>query len=199
MQLEGNDARRTFILTYANDRYFHTKAKQKLILKKSSKSQSAMEYLMTYGWAILIIAIVIVALYQLGIFGSSNLSPEASAGACQVYRSSATTPQLEGECQGMPPKFVAKFDGSTGYISIPDTASFILDPMNFTESAWFWMNSPSSNNRILGKAAAGGKIRCQQSRRMKSDYALCMSNSMRARSNIFIKTGMQIINLWIRE
>jgi hypothetical protein len=32
------------------------------------RSQSAMEYLMTYGWAIIIIAVVIGALYALGIF-----------------------------------------------------------------------------------------------------------------------------------
>jgi len=36
-----------------------------------ARLQSAMEYLMTYGWAILIIAVVLGALYQLGIFGSS--------------------------------------------------------------------------------------------------------------------------------
>jgi hypothetical protein len=35
--------------------------------------QSAMEYLMTYGWAILIIAIVMVALFSLGIFGGTPL------------------------------------------------------------------------------------------------------------------------------
>jgi len=33
------------------------------------KAQSAMEYLMTYGWAILIIAVVLAILYQLGLFG----------------------------------------------------------------------------------------------------------------------------------
>ncbi len=37
-----------------------------------SKSQSAMEYLMTYGWAILIIAVVLGALYSLGIFNGAN-------------------------------------------------------------------------------------------------------------------------------
>ena len=33
-----------------------------------------MEYLMTYGWAILIIAVVMVALFSLGILGGSPLS-----------------------------------------------------------------------------------------------------------------------------
>jgi len=36
------------------------------------KAQSAMEYLVTYGWAILIIGIVISTLYALGIFSLKN-------------------------------------------------------------------------------------------------------------------------------
>ena len=39
--------------------------------------QSAMEYLMTYGWAILIIAVVLAALFELGVFNGSNLAPQA--------------------------------------------------------------------------------------------------------------------------
>ncbi len=37
-----------------------------------AKLQSAMEYLMTYGWAILILAIVLAALYGLGVFNASK-------------------------------------------------------------------------------------------------------------------------------
>ncbi len=37
------------------------------------KLQSAMEYLMTYGWAILVIAVVIGVLYAMGIFNGSGL------------------------------------------------------------------------------------------------------------------------------
>jgi len=32
------------------------------------KGQSAMEYLMTYGWAILIVIVVVAALYGMGVF-----------------------------------------------------------------------------------------------------------------------------------
>ena len=39
----------------------------------SQKAQSAMEYLMTYGWAILIVAIVLAALFSLGVFSSGAL------------------------------------------------------------------------------------------------------------------------------
>ena len=40
---------------------------------KLLKAQSAMEYLMTYGWAILIIAVVLGALFQLGVFSGASL------------------------------------------------------------------------------------------------------------------------------
>jgi len=41
-------------------------------MKATKKAQSAMEYLMTYGWAILIIAVVLGALFSLGVFSSSS-------------------------------------------------------------------------------------------------------------------------------
>jgi hypothetical protein len=41
------------------------------------KAQSAMEYLMTYGWAILIIAVVLGALFSLGVFNGSSLTATA--------------------------------------------------------------------------------------------------------------------------
>ena len=41
--------------------------------KNMKKAQSAMEYLMTYGWAILIIAVVLGALFSLGVFSGSNI------------------------------------------------------------------------------------------------------------------------------
>lgn len=39
------------------------------------KAQSAMEYLMTYGWAILIVAVVIAALFALGLFNGGAATP----------------------------------------------------------------------------------------------------------------------------
>jgi DNA-binding beta-propeller fold protein YncE len=39
---------------------------------KTKRSQSALEYMMTYGWAILIIVIVAVILYSMGIFNPSS-------------------------------------------------------------------------------------------------------------------------------
>ncbi|MDE1873498.1 MAG: hypothetical protein KGI04_00035 [Candidatus Micrarchaeota archaeon] len=37
------------------------------------KSQSAMEYLLTYSWALLIISVVLVALFALGVFNPGNV------------------------------------------------------------------------------------------------------------------------------
>ena len=45
-------------------------------------AQGAMEYLMTYGWSILIIAIVIAAMFQLGVFSSLQLAPKIPPGSC---------------------------------------------------------------------------------------------------------------------
>ncbi len=41
------------------------------------RAQSAMEYLMTYGWAILIIAVTLSVLFSLGLFNSSNINASA--------------------------------------------------------------------------------------------------------------------------
>ena len=55
---------------------------------KRHKAQSAMEYLMTYGWAILIIAVVLGALFSLGVFSGSNILGTAciagSGYLCQI-------------------------------------------------------------------------------------------------------------------
>ena len=41
---------------------------------------------MTYGWAILIIAIVLVAFFSLNLFKPYTFSPKASPGSCQILR-----------------------------------------------------------------------------------------------------------------
>ena len=81
-----------------------------------------MEYLMTYGWAILIIAIVLVALFSLGVFNSANFAPKAPPGSCQVFRPNGPGTtfdlNLEGECNGELPQYVAEFNGQ-GFITLP--------------------------------------------------------------------------------
>ena len=73
-----------------------------------------MEYLMTYGWAILIIAVVLGVLYYLGIFNSANLAPRLQPGSCHVARTAAGV-QNFGVCSGLP-EFVATLYGYGGMV-----------------------------------------------------------------------------------
>ena len=111
------------------------------------KSQSAMEYLMTYGWAILIIAVVLSVLFQLGVFSSGNFQPHAQAGSCQVSRTVAGI-SLEGQCNGMLPQYVASFSGSGSEI----TASVPSLPQGSaprTITAWYDEISASNGQQDI--------------------------------------------------
>jgi hypothetical protein len=106
------------------------------------KAQSAMEYLMTYGWAILIIAVVLGVLFQLGVFNSSSFAPRSPPGSCQVLRTSGTA-SLVGQCSGILPKFVTDFtqiNGRDTYISVSGSKStnFMTASNAITVSAWVY-------------------------------------------------------------
>jgi Concanavalin A-like lectin/glucanases superfamily len=109
------------------------------------KSQSAMEYLMTYGWSILIIAVVLAALFQLGVFSSANFAPKAQPGNCRVLRLAGTV-NLEGTCTGILPQSVAMLNGQSSYASFPSYA--YVGGNGITVSAWM----------LLGGAVAKGNI-----------------------------------------
>jgi hypothetical protein len=47
-----------------------------LIMRKNTKSQAAMEFLMTYGWALLVVLIVIAALAYFGLLNPSRFLPD---------------------------------------------------------------------------------------------------------------------------
>ena len=54
------------------------------------KAQSAMEYLMTYGWAILVIAVVLAILFSIGVFsGGSFLGTSCIAASGYLCKSPA--------------------------------------------------------------------------------------------------------------
>ncbi len=112
-----------------------------------NRSQSAMEYLMTYGWAILIIAIVLVALFSLGIFNSSNFSPRAQPGSCEVLRNSAQT-SLVGQCNGMLPQYVANFSGSAAPGILINTQSDDWPTGTNALSLFAWVKSSLTTNWV---------------------------------------------------
>ncbi len=113
---------------------------------KVSKNQSAMEYLMTYGWAILIIAVVLIALFQLGVFNGSNLAPKALAGSCEVVKNTEGI-SLAGQCDNNLPQYVTQFNGGSSYVQPATTG---LSPTNLTVSAWIYTvsSSPTQQNIV---------------------------------------------------
>ena len=126
--------------------------------QKGGKAQSAMEYLMTYGWAILIIAVVLGALFQLGVFNSSSFSPRAPPGACQVFRPSGpgttTNINLMGVCTGQLPQYVAQFNGQ-GYITAG--SGTVLNPGSgsFSIKFWFKTSTAGANMYPVNKGNVG--------------------------------------------
>jgi hypothetical protein len=102
------------------------------------KLQSAMEYLMTYGWAILIIAVVLGVLFQLGVFSSSSFAIRAPPGGCQVFRpngpGTAQNINLIGVCAGQLPKYVLASSGAGG-ITVQDS-QFLNPTQAITISVW---------------------------------------------------------------
>ena len=127
---------------------------------QSFKSQSAMEYLMTYGWAILIIAVVLAALFELGVFNPMTFAPKASPGSCQVVRpeGAGTTNfiSLEGECNGELPQYAAQFNGGSS------TAIIVNNPTSvsqyaMTVTAWVKPGPyPGGRLKIVGNNCCGG-------------------------------------------
>ncbi len=119
------------------------------------RAQSAMEYLTTYGWAILIIAVVLGALFELGVFSGYYFTPKLPPGSCIVSRPYGTRSlqgiSLEGNCGGEIPEYTFSSDykvpsgdsifnfplpGVGGYIKIPYNTSSNLMLYNFTISLW---------------------------------------------------------------
>lgn len=129
----------------------------------SMKAQSAMEYLMTYSWAILVIAVVVSALSLLGIFNMNLWSPRASPGSCQVYRPagpwSTSLISLTGLCTGQQPQYTAVFS-STAMSNVIMEASFNGISQAVTITAWVYPTSVSSEQGIIWREApAGGSNR----------------------------------------
>ena len=108
-----------------------------------------MEYLMTYGWAILIIAVVLGALFSLGVFNGANFAPKAPPGACQVFRpngpGSTSFINLEGVCSGELPQFAE----TTNTLRTMTTFNILSSqPPTSSGTLTFWLNpiNPGSTN-----------------------------------------------------
>ncbi len=124
---------------------------------RKQRSQAALQYLMTYGWAILIIAIVLVVLYHEGVFSSGFVGVRAQPGSCQVLRNGqGSVPTLSGICSGELPEYVAQLNGAANVL----TPLHISSMPAITVTAWFNLNNVNSgaNPRIVanGNTVAAG-------------------------------------------
>ena len=103
----------------------------------SEELQSAMEYVTTYGWAILIIAVVIAGLYFFGIINLATGAPRVQPGACSVYRpygpGTSSMVNLEGVCSNELPRYVMRSKGAGDFVFIQGSDN-ITSPMNIAGS-----------------------------------------------------------------
>ncbi len=114
------------------------------------RAQSALEYLQTYGIAIIILIIILLVLFKLNVFDIGSLSPRALAGSCQVsrpYGSNTTVGmQLKGICSGELPKFVATFTNQNWYMDAINFSSLVVNSqMSLSFWAYVLPTSPISN------------------------------------------------------
>ncbi|MDE1873837.1 MAG: LamG domain-containing protein [Candidatus Micrarchaeota archaeon] len=125
---------------------------------RHSRAQSAMEYLSTYGWAILIIAVVLVALFSLGAFNGLAFAPRAPPGSCTVYRPygpwSVDLIVLQGLCNVDLPQYVGVFSAANSYVNIGSVSQLEV-PSTLTVSAWVNGN-PSQTNTNPSLVDKGG-------------------------------------------
>ena len=111
------------------------------------KAQSAMEYLITYGWAILVVAVVLGALFSLGVFNPLTFAPRANPGSCQVFRpygaGTSTDINLAGVCNNELPKFVSILEASGQHVYYAINSLPLLSSGNVPWSATLWLYDPS--------------------------------------------------------
>ena len=110
-----------------------------------------MEYLMTYGWAILIIAIVLVAFFSLNLFNPYTFSPKASPGSCQILRPNGPGSNLFVSAVGPTcttneiPQYVAKFNGYSTLMGTSSTA-FVVSQSSVSITGWVYVAGFTGSN-----------------------------------------------------
>ena len=111
---------------------------------------------MTYGWAILIIAIVIAAIFQLNLFNPYTFAPRASPGSCQILRPNGPGSNLFVSAVGPGctineiPQYVAQFSGTgSQLITISSSQSLTNLPHGETWTVWFSVSPTASGSMGL--------------------------------------------------
>ena len=153
------------------------------------RSQSAMEYLMTYGWAILIVAVVLGALYSLGVFNMTNLQPKVPGGQCHVWRpngpGSTFNINLAGSCTPALPQYAARFSGQnpSGILVSPSSAFNFGNANNFTVVAWVVRRGMSESSM-----EDQGVVAHNPSSPFGNNYGICIDAEL---PSVAVKAGVR--------
>ena len=129
------------------------------------KGQSAMEYLMTYGWAILVIIIVIAVLFYIGVLNPRNVTPSTCTFppgiSCQSFKLVSVTTQIDltiGQATG-------HAISVTGLICTQESGA----PATFPSTTWLAGNigiPQGEYRKIANGSATGGTnnlVKCRDS------------------------------------
>ena len=101
------------------------------------KGQSALEYMMTYGWAILVIVIVAAVLYSLGIFSPSSSIGTGSTGFAPFAATASS-------CSGSGFKIAFTVGGTPGGASVTITSVTVTSSSGFSSGPTSLTASPTS-------------------------------------------------------
>ncbi len=128
---------------------------------RGRKAQTAAEYLLAYGWTLILVGIIIFALFELGFFAGSNFATRAQPDTCTVVKTINSSPALRGDCSGQLPQSVASFNPLLGssYISGASGGAFPSGHGAFSEFAW--VNTLNNNQETIfafGGTAQGAGI-----------------------------------------
>ncbi|MDE1860905.1 MAG: hypothetical protein KGH72_04290 [Candidatus Micrarchaeota archaeon] len=135
--------------------------------RKGRRMQSAMEYLTTYGWMIIVIIVAVTALFALGVFNLQSYSPKASSGTCFVSRPNGPNTTafiaLDGGCDNLLPRYAmstrAPFVLTCNPGTVPIRINMTIARLNaLTLSWWSSTSNPNASGTIvhLDSSNAGG-------------------------------------------
>ncbi len=108
------------------------------------KLQAALEYLNTYIWAILIIAVVFIVMIQLNVFNPNFWAAKQSPGSCTILRIQLGGATLHCTGKSLIPEFTASFSQQSATIDSAIEASVGSQPITSQITITFWAdNSPA--------------------------------------------------------
>jgi hypothetical protein len=142
------------------------------------RSQAALQYLINYGWAILVLAFILAALSQLGLFGAFNFSVRAQPGSCQILRTGlGSSASPSGTCNGELPQFVAQYTSSpSSYVMVPAATPIQITPATpFSFTFWINDNNALQQQVVLIKA---------------NEYAICTAGTSTKLVDLHSHVGM---------